>query len=200
MNLSNPLLLLIFCLFYFGITFILMSYLVSRRIKKNPLVLPQNDTPYGIVGKYFKLVIILLFTYVVMINITPSISIYYPDFSLMKSNTMVFIGFSVMFISLTLTIVSQITMSNSWRIGIDLDKKTELITIGIFNYSRNPIFLGMVLFMSGIFLVTPNILILMIVLLGFILIEFQVRLEEEFLEKQFGEEYIKYKKEVRRYI
>mgnify|MGYP000306287735 CR=1 FL=1 len=122
MNLSNPLLLLIFCLFYFGITFILMSYLVSRRIKKNPLVLPQNDTPYGIVGKYFKLVIILLFTYVVMINITPSISIYYPDFSLMKSNTMVFIGFSVMFISLTLTIVSQITMSNSWRIGIDLDK------------------------------------------------------------------------------
>ena len=54
--------------------------------------------------------------------------------------------------------------------------------------------------MSGIFLVTPNVLILMIVLLGFILIEFQVRLEEEFLEKQFGEEYIKYKKEVRRYI
>ena len=118
----------------------------------------------------------------------------------MKSNTMVFIGFSVMFISLTLTIISQITMSNSWRIGIDLDKKTELITMGIFNYSRNPIFLGMVLFMSGIFLVTPNVLILMIVLLGFILIEFQVRLEEEFLEKQFGEEYIKYKKEVRRYI
>ena len=177
-----------------------MSYLVSRRIKKNPLVLPQNDTPYGIVGKYFKLIIILLFTYVVMINITPSVSIYYPDFSLMKSNIMVFIGFSVMFISLTLTIISQITMSNSWRIGIDLDKKTELITMGIFNYSRNPIFLGMVLFMSGIFLVTPNVLILMIVLLGFILIEFQVRLEEEFLEKQFGEEYIKYKKEVRRYI
>ena len=135
-----------------------------------------------------------------MINITPSVSIYYPDFSLMKSNIMVFIGFSVMFISLTLTIISQITMSNSWRIGIDLDKKTELITMGIFNYSRNPIFLGMVLFMCGIFLVTPNVLILMIVLLGFILIEFQVRLEEEFLEKQFGEEYIKYKKEVRRYI
>ena len=146
------------------------------------------------------MIIILLFTYVVMINITPSVSIYYPDFSLMKSNIMVFIGFSVMFISLTLTIISQITMSNSWRIGIDLDKKTELITMGIFNYSRNPIFLGMVLFMSGIFLVTPNVLILMIVLLGFILIEFQVRLEEEFLEKQFGEEYIKYKKEVRRYI
>ncbi len=200
MNFSNQSLLLLLCIFYFGITFILMSYIVSRRIKKNPLVLPKNDTPYGIVGKYFKLVIVFLFTYVVLININPRISIYYPDFSILKSNSIVLIGFCLMFISLILTIVSQITMRNSWRIGIDLDKKTELITIGVFKYSRNPIFLGMVLFMCGIFLVTPNVLILMIILLGFILIEFQVRLEEEFLEKQFGEEYIKYKKEVRRYI
>ena len=179
MNLSNPLLLLIFCLFYFGITFILMSYLVSRRIKKNPLVLPQNDTPYGIVGKYFKLVIILLFTYVVMINITPSISIYYPDFSLMKSNTMVFIGFSVMFISLTLTIVSQITMSNSWRIGIDEKNKTELKRNGIFKLSRNPIFGGMIVSQIGFYLFHSTFLNLIILVITYLLIFQQVMGQEQ---------------------
>jgi protein-S-isoprenylcysteine O-methyltransferase Ste14 len=51
--------------------------------------------------------------------------------------------------------IAQYQMSNSWRIGIDEKNKTELVTKGIF-YSRNPIFLGMIISILGIFLILPT--------------------------------------------
>ena len=54
--------------------------------------------------------------------------------------------------------VAQYQMSNSWRIGIDENNKTELITKGLFSYSRNPIFLGMIISVAGIFFILPNAL------------------------------------------
>ena len=38
--------------------------------------------------------------------------------------------------------VSVLTMRDSWRTGVPDDKKTELVTSGIYAYSRNPAFLG----------------------------------------------------------
>jgi protein-S-isoprenylcysteine O-methyltransferase Ste14 len=89
-------------------------------------------------------------------------------------------------------------MKNSWRIGIDHDSKTELVTTGLFKYSRNPIFLGMLLSMVGLFFTTPNALTLIFLIVGYILIQIQIRLEEAYLEKDHGEVYKAYKKKVRR--
>ena len=52
----------------------------------------------------------------------------------------------------------------------------------------------------GVFLVIPNAFTLLIVALSFVSINTQIRLEEEFLLQQFGEEYEKYLREVRRWI
>jgi protein-S-isoprenylcysteine O-methyltransferase Ste14 len=91
-------------------------------------------------------------------------------------------------------------MKNSWRIGIDTDTKTELITNGLFSISRNPVFFGIVLSLSGLFLITPNALTLLLFILGYVLIQIQIRLEEEFLIKEHGQKYLEYKQKVRRLI
>ena len=91
-------------------------------------------------------------------------------------------------------------MSKSWRIGIDEKHKTELITKGIFSISRNPIFLGMILTVFGLFLIIPNAITFFLALATYFIIQIQIRLEEEFLEKQHGEIYKNYKKTVKRLI
>ncbi|HLR49162.1 MAG TPA: methyltransferase [Candidatus Sphingobacterium stercoripullorum] len=91
-------------------------------------------------------------------------------------------------------------MKNSWRIGIDTQTKTELVTNGLFSISRNPIFFGMILSLVGLFLTTPNALTLIFLILGYVLIQIQIRLEEEFLTKEHGQAYIGYKQKVRRLI
>ena len=91
-------------------------------------------------------------------------------------------------------------MSKSWRIGIDENHKTELVTKGIFGLSRNPIFLGMIFTVFGLFLIIPNALTFFLTLTTYFIIQIQIRLEEEFLEKQHGQNYLSYKSNTNRLI
>ena len=52
----------------------------------------------------------------------------------------------------------------------------------------------------GLFLVIPNVGTLITLLLGIILIGIQVRLEEEYLARTHSEEYLEYRRNVRRWI
>jgi protein-S-isoprenylcysteine O-methyltransferase Ste14 len=52
----------------------------------------------------------------------------------------------------------------------------------------------------GLFFTTPNALTGIFLLLGYVLIQIQIRLEEEFLTQQHGAHYLTYKKKVRRLI
>lgn len=46
---------------YFGVAFVLKSVVVAQRIGKKPLVLPKDDSAYGLIGLYFKLTLIAMF-------------------------------------------------------------------------------------------------------------------------------------------
>jgi protein-S-isoprenylcysteine O-methyltransferase Ste14 len=97
-------------------------------------------------------------------------------------------------------VVAQAQMGESWRIGIDEERRTPLVRKGVFGLCRNPIFLGMMLTLLGLFLVTPNAVTLLVLTLGVVLIQIQVRLEEEFLSKTHGEHYAEYRRHVRRWL
>ena len=94
----------------------------------------------------------------------------------------------------------QRNMANEWRIGIDNENKVNLITKGMFGISRNPIFLGVIIVFIGLFLIIPNAVIVVILVSGVIVIQVQVRLEEEFLLNQLGNEYKEYMSKVKRWI
>jgi protein-S-isoprenylcysteine O-methyltransferase Ste14 len=54
------------------------------------------------------------------------------------------------------TLVAQAQMGASWRIGVDPDERTELVSTGLYRSVRNPIFTGMVLFAAGQALLVPG--------------------------------------------
>jgi len=109
-------------------------------------------------------------------------------------------GLALIHIALLWVVIAQFQMSKSWRIGIDEENKTELVTAGLFSISRNPIFLGMILSVTGIFLIIPNALTFFLCLSTYFVIQIQIRLEEEFLIKQHGDEYLHYKQKTRRLL
>lgn len=187
-------------LIYFGVAFVLKSLIVAKRIGKNPLVLPKDDSAYGLIGLYFKLTLIAMFVYVLAFAFFPTWHDYFLPIKQLDSSTIQYIGLTLLFISLLWTVIAQGHMKNSWRIGIDNDTKTELVTTGLFSVSRNPIFFGMTLSLVGLFLTTPNALTALFLVVGYILIQIQIRLEEEFLEKEHKQTYLDYKQKVRRLI
>ena len=187
----------IYFITYFGIAFILKSFIVRNRIGKNPLVLPKDDSVCGLIGRYFKLTLLLIFVYVLVFSFFP---LYYAKFLPIKqleNQIVTYSGLGLLLIALIWTTIAQRNMKESWRIGIDTDIKTELVTTGLFAFSRNPIFFGMILSLAGLFLTTPNGLTLLLLILGYVLIQIQIRLEEEFLTKEHGQKYLDYKQKVR---
>lgn len=185
---------------YFGLAFVLKSVVVAKRIGKNPLVLPKDDSAYGLIGLYFKLTLIALFAYVIAYALFPACHDQFLPITRLDHSFINYIGLTLLFISLLWIIIAQGHMKNSWRIGIDKDTKTDLVTSGLFSVSRNPIFFGMILSLIGLFLTTPNALTILFLVLGYVLIQIQIRLEEEYLTKQHGQLYLNYQQKVRRLI
>ena len=64
-------------------------------------------------------------------------------------------GTAAMLGGLLVTLAAQRAMGESWRIGVDPDERTELVTAGLFGRIRNPIFTGMLLFAAGSALAVP---------------------------------------------
>ncbi|MBU2046068.1 MAG: isoprenylcysteine carboxylmethyltransferase family protein [Bacteroidetes bacterium] len=190
----------IYFIIYFGLAFVLKSVIVARRIGKNPLVLPKDDSAFGLIGLYFKLTLIAMFLYVLAFAFFPTWHDNFLPIISIDNLTIKYIGLGLLAIALIWTIIAQAHMKNSWRIGIDTETKTELVTAGLFRLSRNPIFFGMILSLVGLFLTTPNALTGLFLILGYILIQIQIRLEEEFLTKEHGQNYLSYRQKVRRLI
>ena len=190
----------IYFIVYFGIAFVAKSIIVAKRSGKNPLVLPKDDSAYGLIGFYFKLTLIFMFVYVLLFAFVPTLYDKFLPISQLDTLTIKYVGLGFLTFALIWTIIAQGHMKNSWRIGIDTQTKTELVTTGLFQISRNPIFFGMIVSLLGLFLTTPNALTGLFLILGYVLIQIQIRLEEEFKTDQHGQKYIDYKQKVRRLI
>jgi protein-S-isoprenylcysteine O-methyltransferase Ste14 len=88
----------------------------------------------------------------------------------------------------------------SWRIGIDHDRPGQLITQGIFRFTRNPIFLFMDLYFTGTWLIQRDLFFLLFAIVTVGGIHYQILQEEKFLLKHYGESYRRYMRSVPRYI
>jgi protein-S-isoprenylcysteine O-methyltransferase Ste14 len=118
--------------------------------------------------------------------------IYYP-FNLLGIVVLV-IGFWVMMKSHNLFIKN--------KTGVAPHEKTiKFIQQGPYIFSRNPMYLGFILIMIGISVLIGSYITLIAPVLFAIIMNYTwIPFEERRMKKQFGEDYIEYKKKVRRWI
>jgi protein-S-isoprenylcysteine O-methyltransferase Ste14 len=78
---------------------------------------------------------------------------------------------------------------------------SHLVTHGVFSYTRNPMYLGMVIILLGVSIYN-GVYIGIIILPCFIfyITEFQIKPEEEAMEEIFPGDYTDYLKRVRRWL
>ena len=192
--------LLLYFIVYLLLAFVWRSLLVYKRSGQNPLVLPTRDDAYGYVGRAFKILIILVAAIVATNAIAPNWMSLLGSLQFLQNSLFKQVGWALLAVSLLFLLVAQAQMGNSWRIGIDENNRTELVSKGLFSFSRNPIFLSMRINLTGLFLVLPNAVTLALVAGGEVLMHVQVRLEEAHLHSLHGAKYMEYRSTVRRWL
>lgn len=81
------------------------------------------------------------------------------------------------------------------------EESTVVVTSGMFRFTRNPMYLGMVVGLLGIAILLGSLAAFLPVPMFVAIIHFQFIVHEErFMEELFGAEYLAYKRKVRRWI
>jgi protein-S-isoprenylcysteine O-methyltransferase Ste14 len=193
-------LLLAYIVLYFCTAFVWSSWRAYRKTGQNPIVLPSTDDVYGYVARAFKLLMVLLLVYTVSLNVIEGLSAQSGALTGLTFAGQGVVGCILLLLGFALTLKAQIDMGASWRIGIDTQRATQLVTQGLFSRSRNPIYLSMRLALLGQFVCLPTAVTLVFLALGEVLMQIQVRLEEAHLTQQNGDAYRLYQSTVPRWF
>ena len=111
------------------------------------------------------------------------------------------VGSVVTLTGIAATYVAQVSMGDSWRIGVQEGERTRLVAEGPFAVVRNPIFSCMLLTAAGLVVLMPNSLSVASFLALLIAVDLQVRfVEEPYLLRIHGQQYRDYCSRVGRFL
>lgn len=111
------------------------------------------------------------------------------------------LGCELLAVAVSLTAISAFVRSRTTINPVKRRAATSLVTTGVFAFSRNPMYLGLLLFLFG-FSLQVNVAggLPLLFLFALYLNRFQIVPEERDLRAVFGKEYEDYMKKTRRWI
>lgn len=190
---------------FFGILFWLICFfwraLAHRRqTGKSPIVMDLRDTAHDYIWR-------MMFVCIGVAGVTVMATALFPlqvqwlkPYLFLHRPVLQIAGIVLSGVGLAICSTGQWQMGKNWRVGIDRDSKTELVLWGLYRFSRNPIYLGMTITSVALFLMIPSAITLLTLICGRLLMQIQVRLEEEYLRNQHGAAFDEYCNKVRRWI
>jgi protein-S-isoprenylcysteine O-methyltransferase Ste14 len=109
-------------------------------------------------------------------------------------------GALVVLVGTALMAAAQLDLGASWRIGIDEGARPGLVRGGLYRVCRNPIFLAMLVAITGFAIMLPTWLSFGTLLGAAIGIRAHVRDEEAHLLRTYGADYADYARQVGRFL
>ncbi len=110
------------------------------------------------------------------------------------------LGLTLLILNIVVSGASLINLKDSWRVGVLEDQKTELITTGIFRFTRNPYFVSYFLMFAAYTVLIQNLILFGLSILGFLFVHKMIIKEEKYLYSIHGDAYVQYKRKVPRYV
>lgn len=97
--------------------------------------------------------------------------------------------------------VISFKLANTTITPLHPEQTSHIVTTGIYHFSRNPMYLSILIFLTAWAIYLENALALLVLpIFIFCLNDLQIIPEEQVLEQKFGEEYLAYKRAVRRWV
>lgn len=119
----------------------------------------------------------------------------------LNGSTALAVGLGVMGLSLGVMGVTQFRIAQTTPNPQALEKVSSLVTSGIYQYSRNPMYLGLVLILLGwAFYLSHFLAFVLLPVFILYMTRFQIQPEEQMMARKFGKTYQAYLNKVRRWI
>ena len=119
----------------------------------------------------------------------------------LNGSTALAVGLGVMGMSLGVMGVTQFRKAQTTPNPQALEKVSSLVTSGIYRYSRNPMYLGLVLILLGwAFYLSHFLSFVLLPVFILYMKRFQIQPEEQMMARKFGKTYQAYLNKVRRWI
>ena len=187
---------------YWG-TVLVKSYRLSRKIGRDPNVIPREKT-----GRRLR---ILWAPTVLAWCVVPWVTFFLPPsggpfivrtFGANGRAAVVagYFGAGIGLIALWATFLCWRKMGRSWRIGIDPNEKTQLIISGPYKWVRHPIYALSILLMICSVAAVPSLLMAVIAGIHITMLQLEARREERYLIGVHGADYRSYMESVGRFI
>ena len=173
---------------------LLISVVVIRAIIKKQEIIGRPPIPVF----YFllaKTLVIVNMTFLLLKGLNISVNRIFVPYGIIEIIALVFL-----IIGAVILLLSAVALNKDLIFGLSSSGEHKLQTKGIYSLSRHPFYLGFffVLFASCLF--NPHLINIAAFLGAWLIHHFIMIKEEEFLKTQYGEEYIRYAKKVKRYI
>lgn len=97
-------------------------------------------------------------------------------------------------------IVGQATLWRNYSGFVVIKKDHQLITHGIYRFTRNPIYLGALIVFTGLPVYAASVYGLVAMLAQVPIFLFRIKMEERLLAEHFGDEYEAYRNTTKRLI
>ena len=110
------------------------------------------------------------------------------------------IGIFIAGVGSMVAFAAQMSMGSSWRVGVVGGETGDLVSGGLYRFSRNPTFVGQAALLVGVALTVPSIPTTLAPILFLWSASTQVRSEEAALRAALGPEYDRYAASVPRWI
>ncbi len=125
----------------------------------------------------------------------------FPIATILQNNSTIYIGSPFILIGLSFIFITAYNFKEVETNIHTFHKPNKLITSGLFQFSRNPIYLGFLLILLGAAINLNAISTFIGPIIFFLAANFwYIPFEEEAATSQFGNEYLEYKNKVRRWI
>jgi protein-S-isoprenylcysteine O-methyltransferase Ste14 len=165
------------------VVFILYWILSSKKVKQTKYI--KKTSLGGIIPRMILvLIIVLLFT-------TPFFSNHFIESNIYNQ----MFGLVICAFGIAFAIWARITLGENWSANpVELKKEHKLIITGPYKLVRHPIYSGVILGLLGTTIANLQLRILILFLLVTFGMILRSKMEEKLMSKQFGDDYLEYKK------
>ena len=111
------------------------------------------------------------------------------------------LGALIFVAGIVLNVGGFVTQKRAGTDPIPFNPSTRIVAHGLYRFTRNPMYVHFALWTLGLALLVDSVWMLLAVPIGLVLSDrIVVAREERYLERKFGDEYLDYKRRVRRWI